>query len=428
MPNDPLLQPFQLKHLTLRNRIMITSHEPAYTEDGMPTERYRAYHVERAKAGVALTMTAGSALVARDSPAGLQQHPRLEGRGRRPHAAAHRRLSTTRAAAVMIQLTHLGRRTRWDTGDWLPVVSPSHEREAAHRAFPKRIEDWDIARIVEDYAAAAERMQAAGLDGIELEAYGHLHRPVLVAADQRPRRALWRLARQPHALLLRRASRDPRPMRRRLHRRRALRRRRRPAGRHQPGTRASRSRGACRDSGLIDFLNVIRGHIDTDAGLTDVIPIQGMPSAPHLDFAGEVRAATGFPTFHAARINDVATARHAIASGKLDMVGMTRAHIADPHIVRKIIEGREDDIRPCVGANYCLDRIYQGGAAFCIHNPATGRELEMPHTIVPAPVRAQDHRRRRRTRRARGRARRRRARPRGRPSSRRPTSRAGKFG
>ncbi len=139
-----------------------------------------------------------------------------------------------------------------------------------------------------------------------------------------------------------------------------------------------------RDSGLIDFLNVVRGHIDTDAGLTDVIPIQGMPSAPHLDFAGEVRAATGFPTFHAARINDVATARHAIASGKLDMVGMTRAHIADPHIVQKIIEGREDDIRPCVGANYCLDRIYQGGAAYCIHNPATGRELEMPHTIVPA--------------------------------------------
>jgi 2,4-dienoyl-CoA reductase-like NADH-dependent reductase (Old Yellow Enzyme family) len=34
--------------------------------------------------------------------------------------------------------------------------------------------------------------------------------------------------------------------------------------------------------------------------------------------------------------------------------GMTRAHMADPHIVWKIIEGREDDIRPCVGANYCL--------------------------------------------------------------------------
>ena len=64
-----------------------------------------------------------------------------------------------------------------------------------------------------------------------------------------------------------------------------------------------------------------------------------MRSAPHLDFAGEVRAATKFPVFHAARISDVATARHAIAAGKLDMVGMTRAHIADPHIVPKVMEG-----------------------------------------------------------------------------------------
>jgi pilus assembly protein CpaE len=66
-----------------------------------------------------------------------------------------------------------------------------------------------------------------------------------------------------------------------------------------------------------------------------VIPVQGMASAPHLDFAGAVRRATGMPTFHAARIPDVATARHAIADGLLDMVGMTRAHMADPHIVRK---------------------------------------------------------------------------------------------
>lgn len=59
--------------------------------------------------------------------------------------------------------------------------------------------------------------------------------------------------------------------------------------------------------------------------------------------------------------------------------------MADPHLVRKVIEQREDDIRPCVGANYCLDRIYQGGLAFCLHNAATGREETMPHSIAPAP-------------------------------------------
>ena len=68
MPNDPLLQPYDLKHLRLRNQIMITSHAPVYTEDGRPKEWYRAYHAERAKAGIALTMTGGSAVVSRDSP------------------------------------------------------------------------------------------------------------------------------------------------------------------------------------------------------------------------------------------------------------------------------------------------------------------------------------------------------------------------
>jgi NADPH-dependent 2,4-dienoyl-CoA reductase/sulfur reductase-like enzyme len=111
-----------------------------------------------------------------------------------------------------------------------------------------------------------------------------------------------------------------------------------------------------------------------------------MRSAPHLDFAGEVRAATKFPVFHAARIPDVATARHAIASGKLDMVGMTRAHLADPHIVAKVKAGLEARIRPCVGATYCLDRIYEGGEALCIHNAATGREGAMPHVIPRAEV------------------------------------------
>ena len=110
--------------------------------------------------------------------------------------------------------------------------------------------------------------------------------------------------------------------------------------------------------------------------LTDVIPIQGMRSAPHLDFAGEMRAATNFPTFHAARIPDVATARHAIASGQArhgrhDARAYRRsAHRAQDH------RAAEDEIRPCVGATYCLDRIYQGGAAYCIHNAATGRELD----------------------------------------------------
>ncbi|MGC9448049.1 N-methyl-L-proline N-demethylase HpbA [Cereibacter johrii] len=384
MSNDPLLQPYRLKHLTLRNRILITSHEPAYPEDGMPKDRYRAYHVERAKAGVALTMTAGSASVSRDSPPVFNNvlvwKDEVVGWMKKLADECH-----DHGAAVMIQLTHLGRRTRWDKGDWLPVVAPSHEREAAHRAFPKRMEEWDIARIVGDFADAAERMKAAGLDGIELEAYGHLLEqfwsPLTNDLEAPWGGSLENRLRFTFEVLG------------------AIRKRVGPdfivGVRYTGDQDLAGGMGAAeglevsrrlKESGLIDFLNVVKGHIDTDPGLTGLIPIQGMRSAPHLDFAGEIRAATGFPTFHAARIPDVATARHAIASGKLDMVGMTRAHLADPHLVRKIVEGREDDIRPCVGANYCLDRIYQGGMALCLHNPSSGREIEQPHEIAPAPM------------------------------------------
>ena len=386
MSADPLLQPYQLKNLTLKNRIMTTAHEPAYPEDGMPKDRYRAYHQERAKAGVALTMTAGSAAVSKDSPPVfnniLAYKDEVVPWIKNLTDACHEH-----GCAVMIQLTHLGRRTGWNKGDWLPSLSPGTDREPAHRAFPKLIEDWDIERIISDFADAAERMQAGGMDGIELECYGHLLEQFWSpltnrldgpygadTLDNRLRFTMDVLAAirgrvGPEFIVGIRYTADETQ-----------------AGGTTPeeGIEISKRLKA---SGHVDFLNVIRGRIHSDPDMTDVIPVQGMKTAPHLDFAGQVRAATGMPTFHASRIPDVATARHAVADGLLDMVGMTRAHMADPHIVRKIVEGREDDIRPCVGATYCLDRIYQAGDALCMHNAATGRELTMPHDISAAKVR-----------------------------------------
>lgn len=385
MSTDPLLQPYQLKHLTLRNRIMTTSHEPAYPEDGMPKDRYAAYHAERAKAGVALAMTAGSAAVSKDSPPVfnniLAYKDEVVPHIRRLTDACHEH-----GCAVMIQLTHLGRRTGWAKGDWLPSVSSSKHREPAHRAFPKLAEDWDIERIINDFADAAERMKAGGMDGIELQVYGHLldqfWSPLTNDLDGPYGGATLETRMQmPLDVLaaVRKRVGDDFIVGLRYTADEA------EAGGISPQEGIEISKRLA-DTGMVDFLNVIRGRIHTDPAMTDIIPVQGMKNAPHLDFAGEVKRATGMPTFHASKIPDVATARHAVAAGLLDMVGMTRAHMADPHIVRKITEGREDDIRPCVGATYCLDRIYQAGEALCMHNAATGRELTMPHDIPPAPA------------------------------------------
>lgn len=376
---DPLLEPFRLKHLTLRNRVMSTAHEPAYTDDGLPKDRYRLYHVEKAKGGIGLTMIGGSAVVAPDSPQAFGNILLYKDevvrwlRELADDVHAH-------GAAVMIQVTHLGRRTSWAKADWLPIVAPSPIREPAHRAFPKAMEDFDITRIVAAYADGAERVQAGGLDGLELECYGHLidqfWSPATNRRDDEYGGSLDNRLRFAFEVLA------------------AIRERVGPD--FIVGTRMvcdeDWERGLSKAegleiarrlvaSGLIDFVNVIRGHIDTEEALSHVIPGMGARSAPHLDFAGEVKAATKIPTFHAARIQDVATARHAIASGKLDLVGMTRAHMADPHIVRKILDKREDAIRPCVGMGYCIDSIY-GGQAACIHNAATGREATMPHVVA----------------------------------------------
>ncbi|MBV9051994.1 MAG: NADH:flavin oxidoreductase [Hyphomicrobiales bacterium] len=380
--SDPLMMPFRLKHLALRNRIMSTAHEPAYTEEGMPKARYRLYHREKAKGGIALTMIGGSAIVAPDSPPAfgniLLYRDEVVGWLKELTDDVHEQ-----GAAVMIQITHLGRRTSWSKEDWLPVLAPSPVREPAHRAFPKSAEDFDLKRIRRDYADAAERCKAAGLDGLEFEMYGHLldqfWSPATNRRDDDYGGSIENRIRFSLEVL------D------------AVRERVGPD--YVVGCRLvcdeDWDRGLSRDEGVtiarrlaatgkVDFLNVIRGHIDTDEALSHVIPGMGARSAPHLDFAGEVRSEARLPVFHAARIQDVATARHAVASGKLDMVGMTRAHIADPHIARKVAEGREDEIRPCVGMGYCIDRIYLGGEALCIHNAATGREATMPHVVEPS--------------------------------------------
>ena len=151
--------------------------------------------------------------------------------------------------------------------------------------------------------------------------------------------------------------------------------------------------------------------MDTDLALAEHnMPGMSQPLAPFLAKVGAFKREVGLPVFHAARIPDIATARHAIAENLLDMVAMTRAHMADPQIVNKLMRGEEDRIRPCVGASHCM---YKKLA--CIHNPATGREQILPQIVrALAAARPQGRGRGRRAGRARGGARCRRARPQGR--------------
>ena len=386
MSTDPLLAPYQLKHLRLRNRIVSTSHEPAYAEDGLPKLRYQLYHEEKAKGGVALTMIGGSANVAVDSPSTFGQLyigddaiiPYLRQLADRVHA---------HGAAVMSQITHMGRRTEWDSADWLPVVSSSALREPAHRSFPKAMEEFDIRRIVRAYGEAARRCRDGGLDGVEVSAYaGHLIDQFLSPRMNR------RTDRYGGSLdnRLRFAFEVLEQVRTAVGQDFVVGVRLSITENVEGGLTADDAIAvgqALARAGLIDFVSVAFGSTTTDAELAQQIPPLGTPLGGHLPLVGAYRDKVGLPLIHAGRIADLPTARHALREGYVDLVGMVRAHIADPHIVRKLEAGEEDRIRPCVGASYCINRIYIGLDSLCLHNPATGREQLIPHIAPPTPKR-----------------------------------------
>ena len=376
---DPLLQSFQLKHLHLKNRVLSTSHEPAYSEDGFPKERYRLYHEEKAKGEIALTMFGGSALVAPDSPPVFGNlyagNDEIIPYFQKMADGVHKH-----GAALMCQITHMGRRSTSNAGDWLPIVAPSCVREPAHRGFPKIAEISDIRRIVKAYGAAARRCQQGGLDGVEIEAYGHL-----LDSFWSPRT---NLRTDHYGGILENRARFSLEIMEEIRKQvgsdyivgiRMVFDEDLPDGlRLEEGLKIGEM---LVNTGALDFINVIKGHVDTQEGLSHIIPNMGTVAAPQLEFTGAIKREFDLPVFHAARINEVATARHALRENLLDMVGMTRAHMADPHIVKKIASGEEERIRPCVGMGYCLDRLYENGDALCAHNPATGREKTMPHLV-----------------------------------------------
>jgi 2,4-dienoyl-CoA reductase-like NADH-dependent reductase (Old Yellow Enzyme family) len=376
---DPLLQPLRIKHLTLRNRIMSTSHACGLEEGGMPTLAYQRYHEEKARGGIALSMFGGSSNVDIDSPNIFRQLnvgtdaiiPHLQRFSERMHA---------QGAALMCQITHLGRRGESYAGAWLPTIAPSPIREPLHRSIPREMDEHDIQRVVKAYASAARRCQEGGLDGIETLAGGHLIGQFL---SPRTNRRTDRFGgslenRMRFMLMVYEAVRNA------------------VGDKFLVGIRYVIDEGVedglnrddaltvahrLRSEGAVDFFNAIYGNMDTVRALAEEnMPGMGQPLAPWVDAVGAFRKEIGLPVFHAARIADLASARHAIASGKLDMAGMTRAQIADPHLVRKLEAGLESRVRPCVGATHCMTAYRPS----CLHNPVTGREIALSHDVPRA--------------------------------------------
>ncbi len=384
---EALLRPLTIKGLTIRNRVMSTSHAPGYGSGGKPLERYQLYHEEKAKGGIGLTMFGGSSSVSLDSPATPWNQIAVIDDDIIPVFKQFADRIHRHGAKLMIQLTHMGRRTRWDTDNWLPTVSASPEREPASRSIPRVMDEYDIARVVADFAAAARRAYEGGLDGVEISAaHGHLvdqfWSPSVNKRTDAYGGSLENRMRFGIEVLqaMREATSDDFVIGMRMSGDELL-----AGGLGHEECLAIASAYAGR--GLVDFINVVGGQARDHMAHAVILPNMSFPVAPFVYLASALKREIDVPVFHAQRVTDLATAARTVADGHADMVAMTRAHIADPHLVKKLTEGREDDIRQCVGAGYCIDRIYVGGDALCIQNAATGREATMPHVIAKARVR-----------------------------------------
>jgi mycofactocin system FadH/OYE family oxidoreductase 2 len=381
-----LLSPIQVGRLTLKNRIYSSGHAEAMAEGGRPGERLVRYHEAKARGGCALTIFGGSSSVHPSSPAAAWKQIANHDDSIIPAYRALADAVHAHGCHVFTQLTHMGRRAQADGEEANVLLAPSQIPERVHRDVPHELEAEQIAELVRAFGEAARRCREGGLDGIELSmAHNHL-------IDQ-----FWsplfnqRLDEYGGSLENR--------MRFGLD---VLRETRRRVGRdfvvgaRISGDELTRGGLTAADmaeiarrlaaSGLVDFLSIIGGGAHTYELQAAAVPNMSYPTGVFVPLGAAIKqAAPGLPIFHASRIVDPVHADRVVAAGQIDVVGMTRALIADPDLPRKAREGRLDDIRTCVGANEgCIDRIYLGKPVTCIQNPATGREAELAEVRAAA--------------------------------------------
>ena len=374
-----LLSPFKLKQLDLKNRVVSAAHAPIYTEDGLPKQRYQAYHEEKAKGGVGLSIFGGSSNVSRDSGSIYGQIyvgddrviPWFQQFAERMHSYD---------TALMCQITHMGRRTSWDTGDWFATIGPSVIRDPAHHSVPRMMRENDMRRVAQSFADAALRCQQGGLDGCEILSTTHLLGQFLSPlSNQRNDNYGGSIDNRMRFLLLVLDT-----VRDKLGDKFIVGVRFAADESNEGGISAEDGIEIARKLGLhggADFLNVNGAYGGSTHGMAETFSGMGFNTAPYVELARRVKQASGLPTMQSARLSDPSTANHAIASGSLDLAGLTRPIMADPHLIAKLQRGEEQRIRPCVGAGFCIDRVYVGKDSLCIHNVSTGREQTLPHDI-----------------------------------------------
>ncbi len=367
-----LFQPLQLRHKTLRNRIVFGAHTANMSDMGLPGERHRGYYEERARGGAAMIVV---------EPVPVHRTAVLT-RGNFRHSTdeviPHFRKITdvvhSHGAVICHQLYHVGQHGDFDNSyepNWSPSGLPSfHDSDGSHK-----MTDAEIEEIIEGFVQAARRAKEAGFDGIELfAAYNAIIDQFWLPFNNR-RDDRWG------------GSFDNRMRFSRT----LMERIRKMAGDDFIIGLAVNMDPAAAVSQTIEQLQEIVAWHD-ERQLMDYVTcgtgsyFVGQAIIPNVFFADKLGAphaeALKQVVKHAkmqceSHIRTPENANQVVASGQADMVSIVRGQIADPHLANKAREGRPEDIRPCLSCNQmCWGRRSRDYWISCLINPSAGREFE----------------------------------------------------
>ena len=379
-----LFSPLAIGNAMVRNRIMQTAHIKLWAQNAVDTERNVAYQAARAKGGAGLLIT-GNRVVHPTSTTGF---PRVAWAYRPEALAADRRMTAAvheHGALIFAQLNHFGLNATSDSADDLRVLwGPSAVKSPAYGETPKAMEHEDIQEVVAWWGRSAELSREGGFDGTEVH-ISHsylLHQFLSPLYNKREDEYggsfenRLRFAREVIEEVRARAGDDwvvgvrisltdfiP------------------GALEIEDAIRVAQLLGA---DGRIDYVNV------TAAGYHNIfraIEPADVPDGYLVDLTAQVKAAVpDLPVFTVGGLKDPEMAEEILASGKADMVAMTRAQIADPEFANKVREGRENELVHCIRGNQgCIGRVFKGLPIACTVNPGAGRERRFgPGTLSPA--------------------------------------------
>ena len=387
MSNFPhLLSPLLIGKTEVRNRILVSAHVPGFAVDNKPGERYIAYHRTYARNGVGLQITGGTPVhesgllgVGSDGLWNLDDSivPGYAALSDAVHQQGGCILAQLAHSAGTVLINQPGRES-WSAS----AIRSETTGNIAHAMSIAEIDE-----VIEAFAAAAGRVAAGNMDGVEiLGAFGYLPQAFLSPLSNHREDGYGGSPENRMRFVLEllesvRAAIGPD----------------RILGLRIPGDEFEPEGLTLRDmkviaqqiaqTGLIDYLNVIAhtnfSHTGRAKHWAPTPAKQGM----FVYLAQAIRSVVNIPVFAVGRITDPTYAERIIADQQADMVGMTRANICDPELVAKIKRGDLKQIRPCVGANTCIANRYVGKPINCMHNAAVSSpEVELAATDNPRKV------------------------------------------